>query len=440
MKGKGQSACVEKSLDSLSRFSAKDFVARRIDFRESSKQHHFTKKHSLSNGSEGGNLQDQLATAATVSLCPENRVEQELLRWKEILPIGCGLQNLGNTCFLNSVLQCLLYTAPFGNFLLQKEHSRVCRIEGSFCVLCELERLINACFLVQKKHSVAYPQTIAFNIKAIGKQFRPGRQEDAHEFLRFLLESVQKSLLNGRKMDNKVKETSVLYRIFGGSYESSVTCLSCRHVSRIFEPWLDISLEIKNCDSLQKALKHFTTAEKLHSSNKYKCDSCKSYVEAYKQMLFERLAPILTVHLKRFTATHKIGSFIAFPEQLDMTPFCTDTLKRQSQDSILYDLYAVLVHQGSSCVSGHYYAFVKGTNGFWYSMNDSCVSQVSLKTVLNQNAYILFYSKHQKSSVEIIREPVEASDDSNSSKRCKQTENTPQPSFTGTCFWRVESI
>lgn len=438
MKGRAQGVCAEKSLDHLSKFSAKDFVARRIDFREGSKQHHEAKKHPQSAGSKGS---PQDHTSVATSLCPETRVERELLCWKEILPIGCGLQNLGNTCFLNSVLQCLLYTAPFGNFLLLKEHSRICKIEGSFCVLCELERLIGACFTPQRGHSVAYPKGIAYNLKAIGKQFRPGRQEDAHEFLRFLLESVQKSLVNGRKMDNKLKETSILYRIFGGSYESSVTCLSCKHVSRVFEPWLDISLEIKNCDSLQRALKHFTVPEKLHSSNKYKCDSCTAYVEAYKQMLFERLAPILTIQLKRFTATHKIGSFIAFPEQLDMTPFCTKTLQERTHESLLFDLYAVLVHQGSSCISGHYYAFVKGTNGFWYSMNDSSVSQVSLKTVLNQNAYILFYSRRPQPAVRVENPlTVLEEDESNSKKRRKCDNDNPQPSFTGTCFWRVESI
>lgn len=42
----------------------------------------------------------------------------------------------------------------------------------------------------------------------------------------------------------------------------------------------------------------------------------------------------------------------------------------------LYQLYGVLVHQGHSVHSGHYYCFVRAANGLWHQMNDNSVSQV----------------------------------------------------------------
>ncbi len=367
---------------------------------------------------------------------------EKALGWKKITPIGGGLVNLGNTCFLNSVLQCLAYTSPLVNFLFSKEHSQRCRCSG-FCAFCELERLIPMALAANK--SVAYPKNIAYNIKAIGKQFRHGRQEDAHEFLRYLIDSLQKSFLasySAQGADFRVKETSLLYQIYSGLFESSVTCLSCKHISRTTETWLDISLEIKNADSIEKALRHFTSAERLSSTNKYKCDSCHSHVEATKRILLQRLPPIVTIHLKRFTVTHKVGKFVSFPQTLDMRPFCTAECSAGA--NFLYELYAVLVHQGASCGSGHYYAFVKASNGCWYLMNDSCVSQVSIDTVLKQHAYILFYSKKIKSTLcnakgngsgEKRQSPSDEPDEKQREKKLNRTDE-----FVGTCMWNVECI
>lgn len=53
-------------------------------------------------------------------------LERLSLKWERVYRVGAGLHNLGNTCFLNSTVQCLTYTPPLAGYLLSKEHSRSC--------------------------------------------------------------------------------------------------------------------------------------------------------------------------------------------------------------------------------------------------------------------------------------------------------------------------
>lgn len=57
-------------------------------------------------------------------LFPGNKLS---MKWERVYRVGAGLHNLGNTCFLNSTVQCLTYTPPLANYLLSKEHSRSCK-------------------------------------------------------------------------------------------------------------------------------------------------------------------------------------------------------------------------------------------------------------------------------------------------------------------------
>lgn len=57
--------------------------------------------------------------------------ERLSLNWERVYRVGAGLHNLGNTCFLNSTVQCLTYTPPLANYLLSKEHARNCEWEGA---------------------------------------------------------------------------------------------------------------------------------------------------------------------------------------------------------------------------------------------------------------------------------------------------------------------
>jgi ubiquitin carboxyl-terminal hydrolase 36/42 len=136
------------------------------------------------------------------------------LNWKNFSKIGCGLHNLGNTCFLNSVLQVLIYTPPLVQYMMTKTHSKKCGMQG-FCFFCAMETLSSRCHSGQAAES---PDHIVANLRSLSKTFQKYRQEDAHELLRFGLDALQKSWLSSfPKIKNpRIQETSFVCAVFGG--------------------------------------------------------------------------------------------------------------------------------------------------------------------------------------------------------------------------------
>ncbi|KAM9426772.1 ubiquitin carboxyl-terminal hydrolase 42 isoform 2-T2 [Pholidichthys leucotaenia] len=310
------------------------------------------------------------------------------LKWTQVQRIGAGLQNMGNTCFLNSALQCLTYTPPLANYMLTREHSKTCH-EPGFCMMCTMQNHIIQVFA--NSGNVIKPIGVLNELKRIAKHFRYGSQEDAHEFLRYTVDAMQKSCLPATKLDRQTQATTFIHQVFGGYLRSRVKCLNCKAVSDTFDPFLDITLEIKTAPSVSKALEQFVKPEQLEGENAYKCTKCKKMVTASKRFTIHRSANVLTLSLKRFAnfSGGKITKDVKYPECLDLQPFMS-----QSQgESQLYGLYAVLVHSGFSCHAGHYFCYIKASNGQWYQMNDSSVSISDIRSVLNQQAYVLFYIK-----------------------------------------------
>uniref|UniRef100_A0A6P7FG43 Ubiquitin carboxyl-terminal hydrolase 36 n=1 Tax=Diabrotica virgifera virgifera TaxID=50390 RepID=A0A6P7FG43_DIAVI len=215
--------------------------------------------------------------------------------------VGAGMVNMGNTCYLNSTLQALFHVPAFVNWLMSdKDHTAICQDSGGLCIICAMRKTLQDS--QQRNANSIRPLLIYNKLRLVCRNLIPGRQEDAHEFLRYLVEAMEKAFLsrfnNYTEFDSKVKETTPLNQILGGYLRSAVRCLKCGHVSTTFQHFQDLLLDIRKAQTLDEALELYFSREKLDDES-YQCESCQKKVRPIShQAVFNTNAYIMLYELE----------------------------------------------------------------------------------------------------------------------------------------------
>eukprot|EP00439_Symbiodinium_sp_Y106_P011369 s7656_g1.t1 len=195
---------------------------------------------------------------------------------------------------------------------------------------------------------------------------------------------------------------------------SQCTCTrrECVASTFSFEPFMDLQLDITEAtDSLEDTLRLFTAPERLDKKNSWKCETCSEVVRARKQITIYSAPTFLVLQLKRFRYGErgKVTKPVTFPSELNLRPYlCAGA--PGAERPLLYELRAVIVHLDKAGYShfGHYIAFVrcagdrKGTSR-WFVVDDSNVREVEEAEVLQQQAYLLFYTRLGSAGVEATK-------------------------------------
>jgi ubiquitin carboxyl-terminal hydrolase 8 len=361
-----------------------------------------------------------------------NKNNLSINRKKHIVNGVSSLHNIGNSCYLNSVIQPISHTSILRNEIFNDTFIKSIfdNIQGKSDSMETYDQLLNKfnntisvqLHLILKKmwkeNCIIRISSLKEIIGKINKEFIGSNQNDSQEVLNLLLDQIHEESKKPFIIDiNKVPteyhsnlknediekyklesignylalkyvifirdemKRSIISEHITGIYYTEIICSICKNSSDRFESFINLQLDIpEEKTSLDNCMKIHTKYELLTGDNSYYCGKCKEHVDAKKKVCIWNTPRILIIQLKRFKSEmKKYNNYVSFDiKKIDsqvtipINDFdISDSLSDYHIENCKYKLYAITLHIGVSN-GGHYIAYCKNPNNSkWYKYDDS---------------------------------------------------------------------
>ncbi|PRP79961.1 ubiquitin carboxyl-terminal hydrolase 49 [Planoprotostelium fungivorum] len=345
-------------------------------------------------------------------------------------PGRIGLRNLGNTCFMNSILQSLGHNRKFREYFIDQilpdpstnepttvtimdhkytrqptstiiDNTQKKQADLPLSIVMHLHNLLRVLWCGQVE--VVSPWSILHAVWEFVPKFRNFQQQDAQEFLFELFNRLQLELSTSNG-----EHGNIVNDLFQGKWESSMKCEKCHRVTQTKETFLNLTLDIPAVSlaksrrtrssvgpsatcTLQDCIDAVTAPQKIEGRF---CDTCQTKEEAQTETKLIQLPQTICFVLKRFswtsTSQAKVNTTVRFPlRDLDMSTYCTQGGR--------YSLQSLIVHHGTDLHSGHYTTYIYDpVQRTWGHYNDSEIYVVTEEQVLEVEPYMMFYQREEE--------------------------------------------
>lgn len=374
------------------------------------------------------------SSSRLTQLQPQKLTESKLEKYKN--KGISGLANLGDTCFINALLQIISHTYELNELLDGDGY----KSKLNKCVESELLSAWDELrLLMWSENCTISPGGFIHAIRKTSKikknhMFSTISQNDMPEFLTFLFDIFHTALkrkvtmtIDGNPKNKRDKMAKMCYEMmqkeytenyseilnmFYGIHVSTLTSVGVVGVAKSNdeylsirpEPFMVISLPIPseaplNQDhiSLMDCFDLNCESELMEGENAWFNESLGKKQNVYKRLVYWSLPEIMVIDIKRFEYNYKTDSFVKNQSNIKIpieNVSFSKYVEGYNKDSYVYDLYGICNHHGDENF-GHYTSTIKTADSRWFNFNDSTVKEIQIKgsEIIGNTPYCLFYRK-----------------------------------------------